>query len=159
MPLADSDGATSATGIWLERPTLEGLHDIHVGTAVAHLGIEFTEVGDDWLAGRIPVDQRTVQPYRILHGGASVLLAETLGSSGAVHCVDAARFICVGQEINANHLRPVDTGWVTGTARPIHLGRRSQVWGIELRDDGGRMTCIARLTMAVLPRPEPRGQA
>jgi 1,4-dihydroxy-2-naphthoyl-CoA hydrolase len=143
-----------AGAIWVERPTLEGLHEIHIGTAVAHLGIEFTEIGDDWLAGRIPVDQRTVQPYGILHGGASVLLAETLGSSGAVHCVDSRRFICMGQEINANHLRPASSGWVTGTARPVHLGRRSQVWSIELRDDGERMTCIARLTAAVLPRPD-----
>lgn len=149
------------SGIWVERPTLERLHDIHIGTVVAHLGIEFTEVGDDWLAGRVPVDQRTVQPYRILHGGVSVLLAETLGSSGAVHCVDSARFICVGQEVNANHLRPATGGWVAGTARPIHLGRRSQVWGIELRDEAARMTCIARLTVAVRQRPgaEPDPQA
>ena len=142
------------SGIWFERPTLEALHEMHIGTAVRHLGIEFTEIGDDWLAGRIPVDQRTVQPYRILHGGASVLLAETLGSAGAVHCVDQARFICVGQEINANHLRPAGTGWVTGVARPVHLGRRSQVWGIELRDEAGRMTCVSRITMAVLSRRE-----
>ena len=141
------------TAIWVERPTVEGLHEMHIGTAVAHLGIRFTQVGDDWLAGRILVDRRTVQPYGILHGGASVLLAETLGSSAAVHCVDQARFICVSQEVNANHLRPAVTGWVTGTARPIHLGRRSQVWGIELCDEQGRMTCIARLTMAVLPKP------
>jgi 1,4-dihydroxy-2-naphthoyl-CoA hydrolase len=144
----------AGTAIWVERPTLEALHDMCIGTAVAHLGIQFTEVGDDWLAARMPVDQRTVQPYRILHGGASVLLAETLGSSGAVHCVDSARFICVGQEINANHLRPADTGWVTGTARPFHLGRRSQVWGVEIRGEAGGLTCVARLTMAVLPRPE-----
>jgi uncharacterized protein (TIGR00369 family) len=141
------------TPIWVERPTLEELHEIHIGTAVRHLGIEFTEVRDDGLVGRIPVDQRTVQPYRILHGGASVLLAETLGSSGAVFCVDRTRFVCLGQEINANHLRPAGTGWVTGVARPIHLGRRSQVWGIELRNGDGRMTCVSRLTLAVLPRP------
>jgi 1,4-dihydroxy-2-naphthoyl-CoA hydrolase len=142
------------SGIWVERPTLDGLHEIHIGTAVLHLGIEFTEIGDDWLAGRMPVDQRTVQPYGILHGGASVLLAETLGSSGAVHCVDQTRFICVGQEINANHLRPAATGWVTGVARPVHLGRRSQVWNTELRDEAGRITCVSRITMAVLPKPD-----
>jgi 1,4-dihydroxy-2-naphthoyl-CoA hydrolase len=142
------------TAIWVERPTLERLHEMHIGTAVRHLGVELTEIGDDWLAGRIPVDQRTVQPYGILHGGASVLLAETLGSAGAVHCIDSARFICVGQEINANHLRPASTGWVTGVARPVHIGRRSQVWGIELRDEAGRMTCISRLTVAVLPKAD-----
>lgn len=139
--------------VWVERPTIERLTAIHVGTAVEHLGIEFLEVGDDWLSGRMPVDRRTVQPYGILHGGASVLLAETLGSSGAVHCVDPAGFICVGQEINANHLRPARRGWVTGVARPVHVGRLSQVWSIELRDEAGRLTCISRLTMAVLPKP------
>lgn len=139
--------------VWVERPTVQGLHAIHVGTAVEHLGIEFLDVGDDWLSGRVPVDRRTVQPYGIVHGGVSVLLAETLGSCGAVHCVDQARFVCVGQEVNANHLRPARAGWVTGVARPVHLGRLSQVWSIELRDDAGRLTCISRLTMAVLPKP------
>ena len=121
-----------------------------------HLGIEFTEIGADFLRGRMPVDERTVQPYGIVHGGASVLLAETLGSCAAVHCIDQARFLCVGQEINANHVRSARAGWVTGTARPFHLGRSSQVWGIELSDDAGRLTCIARLTMAVLTRPAPQ---
>jgi 1,4-dihydroxy-2-naphthoyl-CoA hydrolase len=146
-----------AQPIWFERPTLPGLLAMHVGTAVAHLGIEFLAVGDDWLSARMPVDERTVQPYRIVHGGASVLLAETLGSCAAVHCIDQARFLCVGQEINANHVRSARPGpngaWVTGTARPFHLGRSSQVWGIEISDDAGRLTCIARLTMAVLTRP------
>ncbi len=143
-----------AKSIWVERPSLAGLKALHVGTAVAHLGIEFLDVGDDWLSARLPVDERTVQPYRIVHGGASVLLAETLGSCGAVYCIDQARFICVGQEINANHVRAARSGWVTGTARPFHLGRSSQVWGIELADDAGRLTCVARLTVAVLPRPD-----
>ena len=142
------------TAIWIERPTLEGLHDIHIGTAVAHLGIEFTGIGDDHLSGRMPVDHRTVQPYGIVHGGASVLMAETLGSVGAAWCIDRARFICVGQEINANHIRAVSSGHVSGTARPIHIGRTSQVWGIELRDDRERLTCISRLTLAVLPKRE-----
>ena len=139
--------------IWTERPTIEGLREMHRGTAPETLGIEFLEIGEDSLTGRMPVDRRTVQPYGIVHGGASVLLAETLGSVAAAHCIDRARFVCVGQEINANHLRPVQSGWVTGTARPIHLGRQSQVWGIELRDDAGRLSCISRLTIAVRPKP------
>lgn len=139
--------------IWTVRPSIEELHAMHVGTAVEHLGIEFTGVGDDWLSGRMPVDRRTVQPYGIVHGGASVLLAETLGSSAAAHCIDRARCICVGQEINANHVRQVRAGRVTGVARPIHLGRRSQIWGIEIHDEAGRLTCVSRLTMAVLPKP------
>ena len=140
--------------IWVERPTPAGLQALSVGTAAAHLGIEFLEVGDDWLSARMPVDQRTVQPYGIVHGGASALLAETLGSCAAMHCVDRTRFTCVGQEINANHLRAARAGWVTGTARSFHLGRSSQVWGIELRDDAGGLTCVSRLTMAVLAKPK-----
>lgn len=139
--------------IWTERPTIEGLDALSRDTASEAMGIEFTEIGDDSLTGRMPVDRRTVQPHGIVHGGASVLLAETLGSVAAAHCVDRARFVCVGQDINANHLRPASAGWVTGTARPIHLGRRSQVWAIEMRDDTGRLTCVSRLTIAVLPRP------
>jgi 1,4-dihydroxy-2-naphthoyl-CoA hydrolase len=138
--------------IWAERPVMEKLHAMHLGTAVAHLGIEFTGIGDDWLTARMPVDARTVQPYRIVHGGANVLLAETIGSCAAVHCIDRSRFICVGQEINANHVRSARAGWVTGTARPFHLGRSSQVWGIEIRDDAGRLTCVARLTIAVVAK-------
>ncbi len=104
----------------------------------------------------MPADPRTHQPYGIVHGGASVVLAETLGSCGAAWAVDREKFLCVGQEINANHLRPVRKGWVTGTARPIHLGRRSHVWGIELCDESGRPSCISRLTMAVLDRGDLR---
>lgn len=141
-----------AGAIWLERPVLEDLHARHVGTAVEHLGIEFTGVGDDWLAGRMPIDRRTVQPYGIVHGGASVLLAETLGSSAAVHCADRERFVCFGQEINANHLRQARSGWVAGIARPIHLGLRSQVWNIEIRNQANKLTCVSRLTIAVVPR-------
>jgi uncharacterized protein (TIGR00369 family) len=140
--------------IWTERPSIERLHETHRGTAPETLGIEFLEIGEDWLSGRMPVDRRTVQPHGIVHGGASVLLAETLGSIGAAHCIDRARFFCVGQEINANHVRPVLSGWVTGTARPVHIGGRSQIWGIELRDDAGRLSCVSRLTVAVLPRRE-----
>ena len=120
----------------------------------AHLGMEIVEVGADFLRGRMPVDDRTRQLHGILHGGASVALAETLGSIAATLVVDRARFTCVGQEINANHLRAVSSGWVTGTARPVHLGRRSHVWEIRITDEADRLVCISRLTMAVLERAE-----
>jgi 1,4-dihydroxy-2-naphthoyl-CoA hydrolase len=116
----------------------------------AHLDIRITEVGPDYLRGTMPVDDRTRQPFGLLHGGASVALAETLGSVASNYCVDTSRFYCVGQEINANHLRAVRSGRVTGTARAIHLGGRSHVWDIRIEDEAGRMTCISRLTMSVL---------
>jgi 1,4-dihydroxy-2-naphthoyl-CoA hydrolase len=138
--------------IWFGSVDLRQLNETHASDVNGHLGIEVTEYGDDWLAGRMPVDRRTTQPYGILHGGASVLLAETLGTAAANFTVDPAQFICVGQEVNANHLRSVRKGYVHGRARPFHLGRTAQVWGIELRDDDDRPTCVARLTVAVLPR-------
>jgi len=138
--------------IWHTRPDLDTLARIHEGTAVAALGITFTAVGNDCLEGRMPVDTRTVQPMGILHGGASVLLAETLGSCAANHCVDAAQSVCVGLDINANHLRPARSGFVTGRATPLHLGRTTQVWEIDIRDEASRRVCIARLTMAVLAK-------
>jgi uncharacterized protein (TIGR00369 family) len=121
-------------------------------TMIAHLGIRFTEVGDDFVRATMPVDGRTRQPYGLLHGGASVALAETLGSMGAAMCVDSAEFQVVGQEINANHLRAARSGLVTGTARPIHIGGRSQVWSIEITDAAGKLVCISRITMAVIKR-------
>ena len=138
--------------IWHTRPELANLARIHEDTAVAALGITFTGVGDDHLEGRMPVDARTVQPMGILHGGASVLLAETLGSCAAAYCVDPAQWACVGLDINANHLRSVRDGFVTGRAAPMHLGRTTQVWEIDIRDDQGRRVCIARLTMAVVAK-------
>jgi 1,4-dihydroxy-2-naphthoyl-CoA hydrolase len=120
------------------------------------LGIEFTEIGEDFIRGTMPVDARTHQPYGVLHGGASVALAETLGSMGANMCVDSTRYLCVGQEINANHLKSVRSGRVTGTARPLHVGARSQVWSIEIVNDSGALVCVSRLTVAVLQRPEAR---
>ncbi len=137
--------------IWRRRPSLAHLQDIHVGTMVGHIGIEFTEVGDDHLAARMPVDHRTIQPFRILHGGASVVLAETLGSCAST-CVVEDGHICVGQSIDANHLRSATAGFVHGVTRPVHLGRSSHVWSIELRDDAGRLTCVSRLTIAVLAK-------
>jgi len=142
--------------IWTRKLPLSELNAFHEGTLVAHLGIEFTERGADYLVGRMPVDERTRQPYGLLHGGASVALAETLGSFAAAMTVDTERVQVVGQEINANHLRAVREGYVTGTARPIHLGSRSQVWSVDIRDAAGRLACVSRLTLALLDRPTPR---
>ena len=117
-----------------------------------HLGIEFTEIGADFLRGRMPVDERTKQPYGILHGGASVALAETLGSTAAGLVVDPDKYRVVGQEINANHVRAVSSGFVIGTARPHHVGKRSHVWEIRIADEQERLVCISRLTMFVLEK-------
>ena len=135
--------------IWTRPVSVEELARIHQDTAPAHLGIEFLEVGDDFITGRLPVDARTVQPYGVMHGGVNVVLAETLGSCGAIYCAPPGHRV-VGLDINANHLRGVSSGWVTGKATPVHVGRSTQVWHIELRDDAGRLTCVSRLTMAVL---------
>ena len=129
--------------------TLDALNAMSRGTAMEPLGIEFTRIGTDHLVATMPVDQRTLQPYGLLHGGASVLLAETLGSTaGNLSCRDG--YVCVGVEINANHLRGVRSGHVTGTARPLHVGGRTQVWEIRIEDDRGRLACISRLTLAVV---------
>lgn len=135
--------------IWKKPISLQELTAVHVNTAVARLGIEFLEVGDDFIRARVPVDHRTVQPYGLLHGGVSVVLAETLGSCGAAYsCPEGHR--AVGLDINANHLRGSTSGWVTGITRPVHIGRSTQVWQIELSNDAGELTCVARITMAVL---------
>jgi 1,4-dihydroxy-2-naphthoyl-CoA hydrolase len=136
--------------IWFASPTIDDANQRMTKVMPGHLGILFTEFGEDFLRGTMPVEPRVHQPMGILHGGASVVLAETLGSVAANYAVDPAKFYCVGQEINANHIRPVKSGLVTGTARAIHLGSRSQVWGIELRDAQERLVCISRLTIAVV---------
>jgi 1,4-dihydroxy-2-naphthoyl-CoA hydrolase len=141
--------------IWFRQFTVDELRQFQHDTMGAHLGIEVTDIGPDYLEARMPVDGRTMQPDRILHGGASVALAETLGSVGGSMCVDRARFQIVGMEINANHLRPATGGHVTGRASPIHLGRRSQVWNIEITDERKRLVCVSRLTIAVIDR-QPR---
>ncbi|MBX3645120.1 MAG: hotdog fold thioesterase [Rubrivivax sp.] len=135
--------------LWKQPVTTKILADIHKDTAVERLGIEFLEVGDDFIRARVPVDTRTRQPYGILHGGVSVVLAETLGSCGAAFAAPEGQR-AVGLDINANHLRATTSGWVTGTARPVHVGRTTQVWQIDLQDDQGRLTCVSRITMAVL---------
>jgi 1,4-dihydroxy-2-naphthoyl-CoA hydrolase len=138
--------------IWRSLLTLEELNAGRSGTILEHIGVEFTQIGDDFVRGIMPVDGRTRQPYGLLHGGASVALAETLGSTGATMCIDAEQYQCVGQEINANHVRPARAGWVTGTARPVHLGGRTHVWSIEITNEAGKLVCISRLTMAVIRR-------
>jgi len=135
--------------IWTRILTKEDLLKSCQNTAVSHMGIEFLEVGDNFLKGRMPVDKRTVQPFGVLHGGSSVLLAETLGSMAANYCLRDQGTVAVGLEINANHLRPVTNGWVYGTATAIHLGSTTQVWDIVIEDENGKKTCISRLTMAV----------
>ena len=138
--------------IWRSLRSLEELNSSRPGTMVEHIGIEFTEIGDDFIRGTMPVDGRTRQPYGLLHGGASVALAETLGSTGATMCVDTGEYQCVGQEINANHVRAARTGLVTGTARPAHLGGRTQVWVIDIVNEAGKLVCTSRLTVAVIRR-------
>ena len=131
------------------RPSIVELNAMSVGSISDSLGIELTELGEDFLRGRMPVDARTKQPFGLLHGGASVVLAESLGSMAGNLCLDAQRAQAVGLEINANHLKAVTSGWVTGTARPIHIGRSTQVWDIRIEGDDGRLCCISRLTLAV----------
>ncbi len=131
--------------------SLEALNRLSRGTLIEHLGIVFTAAGEDWLQATMPVDERTRQPYGLLHGGASVVLAETLGSTAGNLCVDTASQICVGLEINANHLRATRTGSVTGTARALHVGRTTQVWEIRIDNEAGKPVCISRLTLAVVP--------
>jgi len=140
------------TSLWKKPVSVETLTEIHRQTTVAHLGIEFIEVGDDYIRARVPVDTRTRQPYGILHGGVSVVLAETLGSCCAASAAPPGHR-AVGLDINANHIRSVTGGWVTGTARPVHVGRTTQVWQIELVNEQGQVTCVSRITMAVLAPP------
>jgi uncharacterized protein (TIGR00369 family) len=135
--------------IWTRPVSVEELKKIHKDTAPAHLGMEFLEVGDDFITGRLPVDARTVQPYGVMHGGVNVVLAETLGSCGAIYCAPPGHRV-VGLDINANHIRGVGAGWVTGKATPVHIGRSTHVWHIEMRNDAGELSCVSRLTMAVL---------
>jgi 1,4-dihydroxy-2-naphthoyl-CoA hydrolase len=138
--------------IWKALQSVAELNSAGAGTLAGHLGIEFTEISGDFIRATMPVDERTRQPYGLLHGGASVALAETLGSTGATMCVDPDEFQCVGQEINANHVRPARSGLVTGTARPVHLGGRTQVWTIDIVDEAGNLVCTSRLTIAIIRR-------
>jgi len=119
---------------------------------IDHLGIEFLEIGDDYIKAKMPVDHRTIQPFGLLHGGASVALAETLGSVAANLCVDRATKMCVGLEVNANHIRPATNGFVYGIAKPIHVGASTQVWEIRIQNEQEKLVCISRLTLAILDK-------
>jgi 1,4-dihydroxy-2-naphthoyl-CoA hydrolase len=144
--------------IWTGEVTVEQLNQFQQDTMAQHVGIVLTELGEDFLRGIMPVNERTCTPFGALHGGASVVLAESLGSVAANFVVDRQRQSCVGQEINANHVRSAPMGSIlTGTARPLHLGSRSQVWSIDVVDASGALICVSRLTMAVLNRPRGLG--
>jgi 1,4-dihydroxy-2-naphthoyl-CoA hydrolase len=136
--------------VFLSKPTLDQLNNLGNGTMVSHLGIIFTTIGDDYLEASMPVDSRTKQPMGLLHGGANVVLAETIGSVAASMTIDPKKQFAVGLEINANHLKSVREGMVIGTATPIHLGNSTQVWEIKIKNTAGQLCCISRLTMAIL---------
>ena len=138
--------------IWFDNPTIEAANERARGTMMEHIDIKFTRVGDDFLEATMPVDHRTIQPLGLLHGGASVTLAETLGSMAATLVVDSRKKFCVGLEINANHIRSVRSGIVKGKAVPIHLGNSTQVWSIEIKYENEKLVCTSRITMAVLDR-------
>ncbi len=149
---SSADGLSATAFAWPEGVSIEALNARSAGTLIHAIGIEFTELGEGYLRATMPVDARTLQPYGLLHGGASVALAETLGSTAGGLCVDADMQGVVGIEINANHLLGVREGSVTGTARALHVGRSTQVWEIRIEDDLGRLACISRLTLAVVQR-------
>ncbi len=138
--------------IWHCDPDLNAVNNARTGTMPDLLGIKITEIGDDYVKGTMPVDHRTIQPYGILHGGANVTLAETLGSIGSALCLDPDRQYCVGLDINANHIRSISKGTVTGIASPLHIGRRTHVWNIEIRAAHGKLISVSRLTMAILDK-------
>jgi 1,4-dihydroxy-2-naphthoyl-CoA hydrolase len=144
--------------IWFGNPDIESSNELAQGTIHDALGIVVTEIGDNFVAATMPVDKRTVQPYGILHGGASVVLAESLGSIASHYVIDSEKYIAVGLDINANHLRPVRSGLVTGKATPIHLGRKNHVWDIEIRSDRDKLVCKSRLTIAVIKKDELGGK-
>lgn len=139
--------------IWFNKSIQPNdLQPLGKNTIAEQIGIEFTEIGADFLKGRMPVDHRTHQPYGLLHGGASCVLAETLGSVASALVIDQSKFICVGLEINANHVRGVRSGFVTGIASPIHIGASTHVWDIRIVDERDKLVCISRLTVAILPK-------
>lgn len=140
--------------LWHTKPDIDAINAGQRNSIGELLGIRFEHCDDDSISASMPVDARTLQPHGILHGGASVVLAESLGSHASYLCVDTERFYCVGLEVNANHLRAVRSGTVTATARPVHIGRTTHVWDIRLVDDSGKTSCISRLTVAVISHAE-----
>ncbi len=142
-------------GIWFKKDlSFTDLIELGKGTMAEHLGIEWTEVGPDFLKARMPVDHRTKQPYGLLHGGASCVLAETIGSVASAMIVDHSKYYCVGLEINANHIRSAREGFVTGTATPLHLGANTHVWDIKIHDEKNKLICVSRLTVAIIKRKD-----
>jgi uncharacterized domain 1 len=139
-------------GIFQDTITLEALNALSKNTMADRIGIEFTAIGADFLEAKMPVDPRTQQPFGLLHGGASVALAETMGSVAATCCVDMAHQYCVGLEINANHLKSVRSGYVKGITKPIHIGKKTQVWEVRILNDQEELVCISRITLAVLEK-------
>ncbi len=139
--------------IWFQKElSVELLSSLEKGTMGEHIGIEWTEVGPDFIKAKMPVDHRTRQPYGLLHGGASCVLAETIGSIASAMVVDHSKFYCVGLEINANHVRSAKDGFVTGVCKPLHLGASTHVWDIRIHDEKEKLVCVSRLTVAVLTR-------
>lgn len=138
--------------MWKSDYSIDQVNSMSKNTILDVLGIEITEKGEDFLVGKMPVDSRTVQPMRILHGGANVVLAETLGSIASLMIINPDEEISVGVDVNANHIRSVKSGWVTGIAKPISIGRKIHVWEIKITDEEERLTCISRLTVSVLPK-------
>ena len=141
-------------GIFKDKVTLEALNALSRNTMAERIGIEFTAIGPDYLEAKMPVDTRTHQPFGLLHGGASVALAETMGSVAATCCVDITRQFCVGLEINANHVRGVREGYVKGITKPIHIGKKTQVWEIRILNGKEELVCISRITLAVLDKKD-----
>lgn len=140
--------------IWFDKDlSLSHLQSFNTNTMSAYIGIEWTEVGENFLKAKMPVDHRTQQPYGLLHGGASCVLAETIGSLASAMVIDHSKFICVGLEINANHIRSAKEGFVTGVCTPLHLGASTHVWDIKIYDERWKMVCVSRLTVAILKRP------
>ena len=142
------------SNIWHRQPCLSAIKKMCENTIDNYLGIEIIDVGDNFLSGRIPVNSNTAQPFGIIHGGANIVLAESLGSIASAHVINSETEICFGQEVNASHVRPVSAGFVTGTASPIHLGKRSHIWQIELKNDENKLSCFVKLTMAIKTRAE-----
>jgi 1,4-dihydroxy-2-naphthoyl-CoA hydrolase len=141
--------------IWFNKQlTVKDLTPLGKETMAEYIGIEWTEVGENFIKAKMPVDHRTRQPYGLLHGGASCVLSETIGSIASAMVVDHSKFVCVGLEINANHVRSARTGYVTGIAMPLHLGANTHVWDIKIYDEIDKLVCVSRLTVAIIPRKE-----
>jgi len=138
--------------IWFKEPDLEEVNSWSEGTILEHIGIEITKIGESFIEGTMPADKRTFQPYKLVHGGANVVLAESLGSIGGMLTLNPDEYFCVGQEVNANHLRGVESGIVKGRAEQVYCGKRSQVWEIRLYDSRNKLTCTSRLTLAVVKK-------